>query len=384
MVATKSRKKGSVTQPSMENRPSSGSTAMKEVRRIVELAGIVEADIRTRGLKPGDRYLTTVETARMLRADSTIANRALQALVKRNVLERRQRVGTVVARVDAETPSPLEVVRIIIRKRISAMESGLFDSGVLLGFHNALSGIRVQLESVPEWEIESKIPAILEQSLRMPNTEGFVLAHSTMAMQRMFAQSGLPTVIFGHPYSSVSNLPFVDRDMTEVGAVTTRYVLQQGCKQVLLMLGSNGTGPGDYKLGDAVRDTVYSAGLPGPALTMRNVPEDREAIRDMVTAFLANSSERPAILAGTTFMADVVVEVIEGLGLKVQRDVVVVAEHYFNEHEPKRRYAVTRPTLDFPQQGACIGRMLKQLAAGEAPNPHHVLIPVVLDTGDQA
>ena len=63
------------------------------------MAARIEEDVQRRRLRPGDRYLGTVETARMLKVNTTVANGALQLLVKRKVLERRQRVGTIIAKV---------------------------------------------------------------------------------------------------------------------------------------------------------------------------------------------------------------------------------------------------------------------------------------------
>ena len=72
-------------------------TARRRTARIVDLANQIEADIRRRRLSPGDAYITTAETARMLRASGTTAHKALQVLVKRGVIERKQRRGAVIA-----------------------------------------------------------------------------------------------------------------------------------------------------------------------------------------------------------------------------------------------------------------------------------------------
>ena len=45
--------------------------------RVVELAERLAADIRARGLQPGDPYLSAIDAARMLRVRLATANRAL-------------------------------------------------------------------------------------------------------------------------------------------------------------------------------------------------------------------------------------------------------------------------------------------------------------------
>jgi DNA-binding GntR family transcriptional regulator len=72
-------------------------TSKQNTSQIVHLAKRLEEDIRARSLKPGDPYLNTQETARMLGVSNAAANRALQLLVKRNTLRRRQRSGTFIA-----------------------------------------------------------------------------------------------------------------------------------------------------------------------------------------------------------------------------------------------------------------------------------------------
>ena len=59
--------------------------------RVLRLADRIQEDIRQRALGPGDPYLTTIETARMLGVNNSVAGRALQLLAKRRVIERRQR-----------------------------------------------------------------------------------------------------------------------------------------------------------------------------------------------------------------------------------------------------------------------------------------------------
>src|SRR5262245_52826460 len=64
--------------------------------RVVDVAEQILADIRRRGLQPGDAYLGTAETTQWLRMNGSTVNRALQLLAQRGVIERRQRRGTIV------------------------------------------------------------------------------------------------------------------------------------------------------------------------------------------------------------------------------------------------------------------------------------------------
>ena len=73
------------------------SETTQHTPRIMQHAAQIEADIRSRGLQPGDGYYSTSEIARMLGVSSGVANRAMQLLVQRRLLSQRQRRGAVIA-----------------------------------------------------------------------------------------------------------------------------------------------------------------------------------------------------------------------------------------------------------------------------------------------
>src|SRR3954470_19347948 len=104
-------------------------------RQIIELADRIAEDIRRRELRPGDAYLSTAEVARVMQVNGTKANRALQLLARRRVLDRRQRKGTFIAPppADADTPGPaLDVVHLLVQQDYLRTE-GLLADGVVLG-----------------------------------------------------------------------------------------------------------------------------------------------------------------------------------------------------------------------------------------------------------
>src|SRR5262245_11829935 len=104
--------------------------------RIVELADRIAADIRHKRLKPGDAYLTTAGASQLLGISTTAANRAMQLLVQRQVLQRRQRKGTTIALAPMERRG-LRRVRILVQQRFLQTE-GLLADGMVLGLQSAL------------------------------------------------------------------------------------------------------------------------------------------------------------------------------------------------------------------------------------------------------
>src|SRR3954462_3538876 len=106
------------------------------IPRIIQLADRIAEDIKQRQLKPGDPYQGTTETAEMLGVSTTAANRAMQVLVKRRLIERRQRKGTFVAVPGAPTAeSPLRRVHLIVHENYLRTE-GLLADGIIVGMHD--------------------------------------------------------------------------------------------------------------------------------------------------------------------------------------------------------------------------------------------------------
>ena len=96
------------------------------IPRAVALADKIQEEIESRGMKPGDSFMTTAETARMHRVNTATANHALQILAHRGLIERRQRVGTIISRRDkAVGPPQIKRIRILISAASEPRRPGL-------------------------------------------------------------------------------------------------------------------------------------------------------------------------------------------------------------------------------------------------------------------
>ncbi len=355
----------------------------ERVAKIVELAKRIEADIRQKELRPGDRYLSTVDTARMLRVDTTDANRALQLLTKREMLERRQRVGTFIAGgPDKDNRSPLDCVHLLLCDRHVRREL-LLDTGAVMGLQRELPGTQIRFDFVPLGEETDHLRRWITESIRSPGAEGCVLVGSTLPMQRMIAASELPAVVFGSLYPSVDGLPFVDRDQRRIGRLLAEHLLGRGHKRILLLARQRML-PGDYLAIDAVRDAMDSYGLPAGALTFRCLPHDADAVRHEVRRLLRESDESLGILARPSLMADAACEAIREEGLEPGRDVGVVAADYYHGDNEAAPYPIIRPTLNFEEQGAMLGRLLARRARGEPVERDSQQVPVRLEIPAEA
>ena len=351
--------------------------ARRQIQRVVELAERVQSDIHRRQLRPGDRYLSTAETAKMLRVDTAVANRALQLLVKRNVLRRRQRVGTFVAEgSDGNDAIRLDRVHLLMNDPFPKTE-GWLDTDAVLAMQSELPGVQIQFHVVPSLDETEYLEQVIREALRSRHAEGFLLMRSSLTTQRLIAASGLPAVVFGHTYASVKGLPFADRDQGQMGRLLAEYLLGAGHRRIVTLM-RHRLLPGDHMMIDAVRDVLDAAGLPAGALVLRCLPHDGEEVRDEVRRLLEQSDELPGVLARPPLMADAAMEAIGSLGLESPRDVAVAVADYFQSPPGGPPYAVIRPARGGDPQGARLGRVVALLAHGQEPDPKDRLSPVRL------
>ena len=346
--------------------------------RIAQLAELIENDINSKGLKPGDPYLNATETARMLRVSTTTANRALQLLSQRSVLERRQRKGTFIAEpTEAFRRSPLGRVRLLVHQSYLKTE-GLTSDGMIVGMQEALPGVEVQFNFWPATDEVDYVNRLVGEAMRSSQTEGFVLVRSSLEAQRLIHASGLPAVISGMPQPSVRGMAWIDRDYTSVGRLLAEHLLRNGFRRIVVLMREH-LFPGDYKVLDAIREVLEASGVPG-GVTLRCLPADRKAIKASVLDILNESTEPIGFLCRSQPWAEGAADAAEELGRNIGSEVgIVVSDVYRKPTDSKLQYPYTRPLLRPEEIGAHLGRMLAAQARGETFSPAYEIIPVILE-----
>lgn len=348
----------------------------KDVRRIVDLAERIEADIRQRRLKPGDRYLRTKETAKLLGVDATMANRALQLLVKRNRIQRRPRVGTLISgAVATESDSTLDCVHLLAGDRQRTIEA-IFDSGELLGLQGALPGVTIKFDVVPSIDEHAFLQDVIARALKARDRQAFVLHGSTLTMQRAIAETTLPAIVRGRLHPSI-DLPFLDSDHRRIGELVAEYLLNLGHKRLAVLMRPRIL-PGDEIRFNAIRDAVDAAGLSARAIGLRCLPDDTEAATAAIEELLSESPELPGIIAPSVLIGDAAAAVLKRRRLKLCRDVGVVTVDYPLPPGVTPAYPYIERTMPGAEQGALLGNMLQQVSRDGAANTQSQVIPVVL------
>lgn len=348
----------------------------KWIGQALTLAGKVEADIRMRNLQEGDRYYNTAETARILGVDTGAANRALQILVKRNIITRRQRCGTFIAGgATAENRPTLQQVHLFVGDTYPQME-GWFDHDDMLALQGELSGVRIQWHSISSDTEEKYVQQIIQEVLKSPFPEGFVLVRASLTLQRMLAHSGLPVALFGHPYASLAELPFVDRDQKEMGNLLGQHVLAQGHRRIALFMRQRVL-QGDHLLMNGVREAAGKAGVGVDDFSIHCLAQDEKEIQANVLDVIHDRENLPGIVVRSPKMADVIIKTIKAQGLKPHKDISIAVSDYFGTSTPPYPYIRTQSGTE--SQAARLGRLIWCVTCGKAIASNNQLVPVQLE-----
>lgn len=348
--------------------------------RIVLLANQLEQEIRHRGLKPGDAYPTTAVVARRLGVSTQAANGALRVLVKRGILERCRRSGTVVSQVPGDlSGAVLRRVHLLVKQDYLRLEGVLAD-GLVLGLQEKLPGAEIVFNFIPTIDGADYASKLIAASLRSDERDGFLLVRAPLAIQRVMRASGLPVVVYGSLQPSVQGMAWIDRDASQIADLSFQYLLDRGCRQIIAMFRPE-MAPGDTIVLDCLLRLLDEHNFRSRDFAMRNLPADLEAVQHAVARVLADRQGQGPLgfLCRNPLLAEGVAAAAAAMELAVGRDLhIVVSDVYRKSTDPAPKYPHIRSVYSSEEIGKRLGRMLVQQARGELLDPDHEVIPVLL------
>ncbi len=349
-----------------------------QVPRIIELADRIAADIARRKLRPGDAYLSTLETASMLGVSTTAANRAMQMLVKRRLIERRQRKGTIIAQPSAVTDeSPLRRVHLLVQENYLRTE-GLLADGTVIGMHGELPSAQMQFNFLPTEDQAKFVERVIADAMRSRQTEGFVLVRASLDTQRAIAKSGLPAAVIGTLHPSVPYIPWVDRDHRQAGRMLVEHFLSKKVKRFVVLMRDR-MFQGDHVLLDAIGERLAEAKVPLSALTLRCLPADSLAISAAVEELLGDQKIKTGIICRSEPLANGAAVAAASLKIHIGEQLhLALTDVYRKGSESPPAWPHLRMSLTPEQVGQHIGRMLAQQARHETVTPQNEIVPVDL------
>lgn len=334
--------------------------------RVIQLADQIMADIAGRGLQSGDAYLGTAEAARMLGVSTTSANRAMQLLVQRNILSRRQKRGTFVADgIHGETQRTIDRVHLVVNNTYLSTE-GMMADGVIVGIQSVLPHAEIEFNHLPGSDDTAWVSELIAKTARSQQAEGFVLARSSLTSQRLFQASGLPTVIFGSRFPSIQALPSIDRDHIAAGRLLTQSLIEQGVKKLGVLMRSQVL-PGDHSFMDSIWRTAAELGLTPSDLTIRFLPTDDQAIQH-ATRDLLHEHGANGLICRSQPLAESASKTIKASKQKKIQSTPIVVSDVYSRNQAKLPWPTIR-TIDSSESiGAKLAEILVEQAQGSTPD----------------
>ena len=249
--------------------------------RIMDIAQALEADIRKRQLKPGDPYLSLADASRMLGVGSATTNRALQLLAKRGILKRVQRRGTFIGSLQREaSPGLLKKVFMLVHRSYLKQE-GLVADGVLVGIQSQLPGADVQFNFLPSTDPSEYVDSLIGDILRSKETAGIVMTKAPFVAQRAVKDSGLPAVVHGSLYPSITGMAWVEQDNPAIARLIFDFVIRNKLTQVC-SLSREVMFPGDNVVHQELGMRLGAAGRLASNFSVSHLPDDVAAVQNEV------------------------------------------------------------------------------------------------------
>jgi len=346
--------------------------------RAIQLADTLEREILESDLAAGSPYLTTVQAAQRFRVNSQTANDALRILCKRGILLRRRKRGTTIARLPRELSScPIQCVHLLVHDEYLKTE-GVLSDGMMLGLQGELPGSQFRYDFIPAVGRAPFAEQAVAEALRSKTKDGFVLVRTPLSVQRIVAGSKLPVVVYGSLQPSVAGAAWIDRDQKEIGGLLGRYLLAQGCQRIVGLFRAE-LSPGDFSALDELLAAMSEAGRKPSDFVLRALPADLDAIEHAAVDVLSADHRPTGLFCRGKLLADGAVRAVEGLGLRLGREVeIVIADIYGKASDSAPSVPWISMSLTAEEIGQRIGRMLAQQARHERVAPGHETIPVQL------
>ena len=336
----------------------------------------IEQDIRARGLKPGQLYQSAREVAQMLGVSPMTADRAMRKLASNGLLQRRHGSGTYVGEGAATAPKNMpRTVQIWVPSNFYALYNVIIEN-IIKTVHLELPHDSIQQIFIPEEEQLAFCERIVDSWSDGTPPRSVVLVSCSQAVQRLIKDHDIPAVATGGVSKGSCEIPWIDMDYRQAGAMLAEYTASVGHQRVLVLM-NRLWGFGDNEFLEGIEQGIERSGKRNVDARVRSVEMEKRAIELHLRRALRGGQAPTAVICSSKMTASVAVRVAEEVGLRVPDDFLVCTVRVRSPHGTNCRYAFTRWATS-RESNAALYSMMQQLNQGEEPNPNHYLIPVEL------
>lgn len=340
----------------------------KSVTKTVGLADQLLEDIKRRDLKPGASYLTTQAARRFLGVGGTAANRALQLLEKRGIIERTQGKGAVILRPPSKEEAGISRVHILIPE-IYFRTEGFGCDGILFGLQSEFPTAYVSHFLLLQDGDTQRIEKLIHDTIASGGTDAFVLASVPFEIQRAIARAGFPAVVYGTAYRGIGDIPQLERDIRSGVVMMVDHLRSRGTQNIAVLLRQY-LMPGDQLFFDAVMETL------GGSTSIRFLAADKEHMEAEIIDILRRDRFVNAFLCQTTIQAEAVRSALKKEGLNRDDIRIGVLLSYAKRNEqPKFTHIQLVPSPE--EIGRKIARILQMQHIGQTPKNQTIPVELV-------
>lgn len=341
------------------------------------LAKRMEEDIRARGLRVGEPFLTTTQAGRQLGISKSMAYRAMKILTEREVLVSHPGRGTFVGPKVVGVPFEQPRCCHVLLTHDLFQSSGQSTHGWLAGLSATLVGHSVQFDFISPRDADSQVKQLLDYGLSSGTLSSVVLVGCPREVQELVLLRGVPALVLGSDYSSTRQLPSVDADQFETGRLAAQYLLERGCRRIALLMRETWF-PGDRRMFEGVGKALDDAGLGHDALMLRNLSVDPAVLAVDLKRLLTQDPPPTGVVCRTPLFAQAAAQAAKAAELTVPTDLEIIIAGLDRQAVASLGLPSVSMTVNLEDQVAIGGRMLLELFKGRQPDPLHVTLPVEL------
>ncbi len=342
---------------------------------VSEAAKKIESDLQLRGLAKGDRYISAEEAGAAVGVSMATADRAMRTLTERGVLIRQRGRGTFVGPRAFENGSPhVKSIQIFMPRLNESLGMSLEET--LRGIHKVYPDVPVVINVFAADDPFAAFRRMLASGRENGGVVGFGLILAPRAIQEEVARLKLPAVLLGTPCPGIGGVVSMDIDHATLGGLLAQSLLERGHRRFAMILREN-VAPGDTAMLNGFAGALGQAGVRCDALTLRHCALEKRAVCETVRELL-RAEDPPGALIGYPFPEEIrwVGEVAAEMELKVGCDFEYVTG--LGATSPAVESCPARCCVPPDEVGERFGRLLAEVARGNAPERAHTLLPVAL------
>ena len=341
------------------------------------LAKKIEDDIRTRGLRAGEPYLTTAQAGRQMGISKSMAYRAMKLLVERQVLVSHLGRGTFVGpKAVSDGAEKARCLHVLLTRDLF-QSSAQSTHGWLAGLAASFPDYGIQFDFISLRDAEAEVNRLLDRAAALGTLSAVALVGCPREVHELVLLRGVPALVLGSDYSSTRQLASVDADQFENGRLATGYLLKRRCRRIALLMRETWF-PGDRRMFEGVGRALDDAKLGHEALMLRNLAVDPAMLAGDVHRLLRQEPRPDGCVCRTTLFAHAALQEAHAAGLAVPDDLELIVAGLDRQSVASLGLPSISMKVDVAEQVAIGGRMLRQVMNGQQPDPLHAILPVQL------